>query len=130
MTGRNLGDEAARTLARYGATPRPYTQPHASEVGDAIRQLWQENPHLDESRMAGLALQVDDLWRRAQEHRHCEKVPPPTERDKEPFSCTPAEFLGNAERAIQHAHSGAIPGIAAVVNWYAPHLLKMLKEKS
>lgn len=42
-----------------------------SEVGDAIRQLWQENPHLDYARMEGLALQIDDLWRRAQEHRHC-----------------------------------------------------------
>lgn len=62
-----------------------YTPPPTSEVGDVIRELWQENPHLDYSRMEGLALQVDDLWRRSQEHRHCEKGATPRHPDRDPL---------------------------------------------
>lgn len=80
-----------------------YSPPPASEVGDAIRQLWQENPHLDQLRMEGLALQVDDLWRRAQEHRSCPPITPPTDPD------TPRTAIQRGQEWFEHLNQAEQP---------------------
>lgn len=96
------------------------TTSSTSEVGDAIRQLWQENPHLDQLRMEGLALQVDDLWRRAQEHRYCEKVTTKRNPDRDPLD---SDFGPNDHPELQiHVSQEGLMTAANVLGQIIPNL--------
>ena len=74
-----------------------YSPPPASEIGDAIRAL-REDPS---GNYEGIAMQVDDLWRRAQEHRHCST--PPTDPE------TPRTAIQRGQGWFEHLNEGEQP---------------------